>query len=354
MLIHVYDYSTLDHVGICSEIIRVVLERQFYSMGKFEIECSVHDEYINTLNVGNIVCVSDFFGIILYRSHTESSVTVKGYDLKYFCRARVVVPPFVYKTNPEAIDGYDRIKGDAETVIKHYADTQLINPSDTKRKIPNLICAENQNRGESIAWQAKFTKLDAEFESLCKYAKLGYDIWLDTSEKKFVFDVISGVNRTASQSDNAPVVFCREYKTVSDAEYIEDWLSAENSVYIGGNGEEESQFILTKSAETKAFLRIEGYTDISTNDTDEIDTGANAYLEEKKPTETVSGTANSRYRYKTDWNMGDYVTSRIKAFGSTMSVDEQIIGVSEVYERASTSVTPVFSDNNIIKKLLKG
>lgn len=356
MLIKIYDAQTLNAVAMCSKAISMQWERNFYSIGKFEFECSGSDESVEYLKIGNFITFDDKTGIILYRHAESNTITVKGYDLKYFCRSRIIIPPFVYKDNPQPIDGYERQKGNAETVIKYYADRQMITTEDTNRKIPHLVCAADSQKGERIAWQAKFTHLDDELEKICKYAKMGYDITFDADNKQFVFDICIGTDRTVSQSENAPVIFCNEYRNISQIEYTEDWLTAKNLAYVGGNGEEEEQFIFAEPSEDyeNDFMRIESYTSVSSDDVSEVEDGGAAYLEENKKSETVSGTANSKYKYKIDWNLGDYVTAKMKAFGSTMSVDEQIIGVNEVYERDSVIITPVFSKDNLLKKILKG
>lgn len=356
MILKIYDFKTLVPLAACSKIKDMRWERYLYSLGKFEFSVPYDDDCVSALKVGNIVKFDGKDGIILYRSLKGYELKIQGCDLKFFCNSRVVVPPFVYKTKPQPIDSYDRIKGNAETVIKHYVDSQCVNPSDSKRKIPNLVCAANQNRGERICWQAKFTKLDEELEKLCKISKFGYDITFDEKNAKFTFDIFAGTDRTVSQTENAPVVFCREYKTISESEYTEDWLSASNLVYVGANGDDEEQYIHAEPSEEleKHFMRLESYTNISSDDVEEVEDGGIAYLEENKPTETVSGTANQRYKYKTDWNLGDMITSKITALGDIVSVDEQIIGVREEYSHCNTLITPIFSTNNILRKMLKG
>lgn len=366
MIVKIYDMETREAVAACTKIINMHWERYFYSIGKFEFECSKSDESVEYLQRGNLVVFDGKTGIILYRHSDRKSITIKGYDLKFFCRARVIVPPFVYKADPQPIDGYERIKGNAETVIKFYADRQMINPKsasvvnddyavDEARKIPNLICAEDNRRGDYMAWQAKFTQLDEELENICKYAKMGYDISFDTRKKQFVFDVSVGTDRTISQTKNAPVIFCEEYRSITDIEYTDDSLNAKNVVYVGADGDDEEQFVLSIPSEDSQndFMRVECYTEVSSSDTDEIEDGGAAYLDNNKKSETISGEASTIYKYETDWELGDYVTAKIKAFGTVLTVDEQIIGVKEVHKRDSVSITPIFSENNLLKKITK-
>lgn len=355
MLIRIYDGKTLEVKCVLTKVISMQWERYFYDLGNFEFVCSAADPRIKYIQTGNIITHADNSGIILYRGQKDSVVTVRGYDLKFFCRARMIVPPFMYMNTPiDTIYGYDRIKGSAETVIKHYIDTQLINPTDTERKIKFLTVAANKNRGDSMAWQAKFTTVNEELKKIAQYSKLGYDITFDPENKKFVFDVLKGTDRTTAQTAVSPVIFCREYKNISESEYEQDWLNAVNAAYVGGNGEDEEQYVQELKSDScdTDFLRIEGYTSVSSDDVDEVDDGGYAYISENEPTEHVKASANSRYKYKKDWFIGDYITARTNAFGEILTVNQQIIGAKEVFERCNSYVTPIFNtEDNILKKL---
>ncbi|MCM3161342.1 siphovirus ReqiPepy6 Gp37-like family protein [Metabacillus litoralis] len=46
-------------------------------------------------------------------------------------------------TLPPSHTAYDNKQGNAETVMKHYVNTNIVNSVDANRKIPQLIVAPN-------------------------------------------------------------------------------------------------------------------------------------------------------------------------------------------------------------------
>ena len=356
-MISIFDSSTLNRLCNIVSSSSMIWNRKFYDMGTFEMHFSSSNEYQTYFKKGNIITHNQNAGIILYALKSKSEIKVTGYDLKGLAESRIVVPPFIYSESPETIEGYDRVKGNAETVMKHYIDTQLVNPSDPDRKIQNLMIADNLGLGVNMAWQAKFTKLSIELNKIGVYAEMGYDITFDIGAKKLVFDIDVGVDRTIHQFDVPPVVFCKDYKNITDYEYEIDARNSFNVAYIGGDGEEEQQYI-TKLGDLsqKGIYRQEGFTTVNSDDVQEVEDGGMSFLKENQESETVEAETNSRYVYNDDWFLGDYVTVRVDGFGETILLDKQITEVQEVYEKGNIRVIPVFGakKNSVIKKLIRG
>lgn len=360
MIIKVYDFETLEPICSVSKIKSFTRTFNFYSKGSFELHLPLSCEYLEDFKINNIICSDGKAGIIRYIQPGAEYVKICGYDLKFFLKARLVIPPFVYLEEPDPIHSYDRIKGTGEYVMKYYVNKHIVSPYDEERKISNVRVAENLGRGLSnMAWQAKFETVEDTLVSISEYTKLGYDITFEPAKKEFAFDVYEGVDKTRGQSVNSPVIFGLKNKTLSSSEYTNDCLDAINCVYVGGGGEEEEQYVQKMKSDNydNDVLRVEQYTDCSSDDVDEIDDAGLAFLEENKNKETIEGVVNSKYKYKEDWDLGDYVTLRIDTLGQTLFLDKQIVSVTETYEHSSgTTVSAVFGTvkDNIIKRLLKG
>lgn len=360
MIIKVYDYKTLNAVCSVAKVKSLTWTKNFYSKGSFELHLPLTCECLEDFKIGNIISTGGKAGIILYIQPTQTSVRICGYDLKFFLKSRLVIPPFVYEDEPEAIHSYDRVKGSGEYVMKYYVKNHIVSPKDSERRIANIYVAENVDRGlSSMAWQAKFTTVEETLSSISEYTKLGYDITFNPSNKTFVFDVYEGTDRTRGQKENSPVIFSLKNKTLSSSEYTNDYLDACNCVYVGGGGEEEEQYVqkMKSDAYDNDVLRIEQYTDCSSDDVDEIDDAGMAYLEENKNKETIEGVINSKYKYQEDWDLGDYVTLRVDAMGQILYLDKQIVSVTETYQHSGgKTVSAAFgtAKDNVIKRLLKG
>lgn len=349
MILRVYDYAELKPRAVITRILSAEWTRRFFDSGSFEVHISPYAEQAKELQVGRIITLNGNAGVILYRDISDTDMKLVGHDLKFFLEARVTVPPFVYLDTPAPADGYDRIKGNGETVMKHYVEKHLVNPSDEKRKILHLYIAANQGRGSQIAWQSRFERVSAALTAVSKYSNLGFDIVFDKAQKQFVFDVYEGKKQD--------VLFCRKYKNISNLTYTEDWATAVSVVYAGGNDEDETQYVTRlEDEENPDVFRAEAYTATSSEDVEEVEDAGYAYLAENIPKETLAGTVNTMYKYRTDWDLGDIVTVRMDFAGQSIFVDKQITGVKEAYTRGTSSVEPIFGDEkeNPIKKLLKG
>jgi hypothetical protein len=365
MQIRVYDPFTLELLTIITKSTSIQWTRRFYDVGSFEMHFDRKLKQAAYLRVGNIISHNGNFGIIRYNSFDEAradnDVKICGHTLQGLL-SRQVVPPFVYMTGTiDPLYSYDRISGNGETVMKHYVDKHIVHPTDADRKIQHFVIAANTGRGlESVAWQAKFTNLPDELYKLGRYVGLGWEVTLGDFEdgitgekyKQYVFDVIQGVDRTRNQSDVAPVMFCRQFKNIKSGSYTNDQMSSFNVAYIGSDGEEEQQKVY-KSGSAAGILRREGYIAASGDTYEEVRDVGDAYLKENAPKESVEAAANDKLTYKTDWDLGDYVTVKIEVLGETVYLDKQITEVREVYERGNRDVEPVFGEKkeSVIKKM---
>ncbi len=341
------------------KVISASWTKRFYSPGSFSIVLPGNAKGTQYLQKNKIILHEGYAGIIKYRNAANNRVEIRGYDLKGLCSQRMVVPPFVYMEVPTVESGYDRIRGTPEEVIRHYADKHMINTTDPARKIPDLSLAKKHEYPGELVWQAKFTNLAEELESICTYTQLGYEITFDEQEKAFVFDVLQGADRTGSDTHYGLVTFSEGYHNVSEIAYTEDALSEKNVCFVAGTGEEEQQFVYEAYNKNYSGIeRCEGYTTASGDDADyadEVESKGLAYVDENKTKESVDAKANSKLVYKSDWYLGDYVTVVADCFGERMELKKQITEVTETFEHSSHVVTPVFGEKkqSTIKKIMQ-
>lgn len=356
-MLTIYDPITLTRMWNYTKITSSQWTRRFYDIGSFEIHLPPNTDNVKYLKHHNIIYEHGNFGIILYIKQNRNDIEVRGYDLKGICSMRQVIPPFIYMDAPiDPLYGYDRIKGKAETVMKHYIQTQLTNPTDVNRKINNMRIEADLVRGPDMAWQAKFTTLSTELQKIGTFSQMGYDIVLDRANKKLVFDVIQGTDRTKNQNVVSPVIFSREYRNIDDFEYENDSFGSVNTLYVGGNGEEEEQYI-TKiyNVEYSGINRTEGYTSVSSDDVEEVEDGGMSYLEENSVKETVEADANQKLKYNKDWFLGDYISVIAVVLGEKILLNKQITEVQEVYEHGNVKIMPTFGEkkDSVIKRLIR-
>lgn len=349
-MVTIYNPKTCSVLCNIVKVTSVQWTRNFYDIGGFEIYISPSSPYTEFLKSGNMLCYRENTGIIQYVKQNKEEIIVCGNDLKSLLGQRVIVPPFVYLENPAVIDGYDRTTGTIEEIMRHYVNMHAINPTDTKRKISNLFLVAEKGIGKQANWQSRFENLLSELTTIGQYGEIGFDITFDRKDKYFQFECFKGKDLTKS------CIFSRGYKNIENYEYTYDDLSTVNTTYVGGDGEEESQYI-EKVSETdySGFLRREDYIEASGEELEDIQDRGLAHLKEKAAAETIEAEANTKLKYKEDWDLGDYVTIKVDVLGETMVMEKQITEVTEVYEHSNVYAAPVFGNkkDNIIKKILK-
>ena len=356
----VYNSKTLDAVAMVTQLTSMEWTLRHYDVGSFELHLPFSAQNAEALTVGAVITHGSKSGIIRYIKAEEgiggTELTVMGHTLQGLCSDRIIVPPFYYMTGTiDPLYSYDRIKGNGESVIKHYVTMHVTEATDEDRRIARFTIDENLGRGlASVAWQAKFTPLSDELSAIGRFVGLGWGVWLDEENKKYRFDVVPGLDRTVNQSDLPPVIFSRAYKSLQSGSYTYDGLSGVNTVYTRGNGEEEEQFV-DKIANGTGIDRREGTTAVSSDDVTEVRDGGTAFLKENAAKETIEAEDSGRFTYRTDWSLGDYVTVRVAMPGEVLTLDKQITEVREVYNRGGTKIEPVFGEKkeSLIKKMKK-
>jgi hypothetical protein len=172
---------TLDLLAEIDDYESLLFTRRWHEVGEFELRINRHKRHTELLQRGNLIMLGSYrnkVGIIRHREiefddngkKTENWL-VKGIALKGVMAQRLVIPP--------VNDSHDRANGPAETVMKHYVNNHIVNPTDVKRKIDMLILASDQHRGSNISWESRFKNLAEELIEISKASGLGWDVTLD-------------------------------------------------------------------------------------------------------------------------------------------------------------------------------
>lgn len=314
--------NKFDFLGDIEDYISFYFVRNFTKAKEFQIVAPM--KYKDILKDENIIFIStEKAGVIEEVSIDESKkiITAKGRDLKSIIGRRITVPP-VGKA-------YDEIKGTAEEIIKHYVINNCITPIDPKRRIEQLEVAANKKRGLTVAWQSRFKYLDLEFEQICNTTGIGCEVYLDLDRKKFVFDVVEGINRT--NDFNSRVIFSEEFDNITNSTHINNSLSYKTMGYVAGQGEGEDRavqevFKTTDTGLTRRELFIDA-RDIE-NENNLGDRAKAKLAEWDYITNIESEVINSNFEYEKDWDLGDIVILKNSLGESSQRVAE----VTEIYE----------------------
>jgi len=334
--IRVYD-SDFNWIGATTQAVSVVLKRELFETGSFEIHIEP-DAGVELFRRGNILVIDRdghkagiVRSVVLSAERGKRDLAVFGDMPDGLAKQRIIVPPT--KAEQPTAYGYERINSDAETVIKHFAARNMTAPTDSKRQFQRLVMAENKHRGVTFPWQARYTSLADELNSICNYAGIGYEIYADLKEDRWVFDVIAGADRSAGQTDNEPVIFQTEHSNLSSYKYSEDYASFRNTGYAGGAGNDENRLIYTLGANNEGLDRFETFLDCSSaRDVSELMYYGSQRMSEYTAVQSIAADTLPRtFTFGKDYFFGDKVTLRVRKYG--LQVDTTIAGVREIWER---------------------
>lgn len=268
---------------------------------------------------------------------------IRALSLKSWMAQRLTYPP--------SHTSYDNKSGDAESVILHYVNNNVINPADVKRRMQDIILAENLNRGPNVSWQSRYKNLAEELENIGLQSGIGWNVDIDYENKLYVFKVLEGRDLTATQTVLPPATFSPEFGTLGQLSYTESELDYKNYAIVAGQGEGVDRRIVMTGTDTSGFERYELFVDAR-------DVEEEIYPEEGEPEprpeqDIINDLINrgeqklkeheqeiymdgqilskSRLIYEKDFNLGDMVTLQNKGWGVTM--DARITEVKEIYEK---------------------
>lgn len=232
--------------------------------------------------------------------------------------------------------GYDTQTGAAETLLRHYVDVNCINALDgagdaaSARVIPQLTLSDTDGeRGVTCTYSARYETIAEILETICNASGLGWEVDFDRDSATFVFDVISGTDRS-EQSVN-PIIFKLELNNLKTIDYQSSQIDTKTLAYVGGSGEDASrivQEVYLTDDEPTGFARHETFVSASnTDDVGELVTVGESELHERSGELSLSAEIDLNFaaqQYLRDYDLGDIVTVQ---YTGVASVDVRIIGI---------------------------
>ncbi len=217
-------------VGAIVDVSSWEYEGQFCGVGTFELVVPVGAEGVDKLKLDRFLMCGDGGFIIKQLEFGADEVQVSGYDLNGLLLGRLTVA----KTE----DGKDKQSGSTEAIVKHYVAANCVSSADEGRNFPGFVVAANQNRG--IANDAASPRLQVVgdvISDILSAQKMGWRITAIgteagyTGSEKFLFDVISAIDRTWNQTANDPVSFSYGLGTVNSMKSEQSSADARNTLY---------------------------------------------------------------------------------------------------------------------------
>lgn len=360
------DNTTFEAIGGINHFTSLIWPDAFNGYTTFELNAPVTEENKMLIKQNNIIwCGGDKAAkieIISFEMNDDGEKTfkVKGRTLEQILTTRVI------------FGTYNCTNKKSSTAMYEIVSSQCVNPTDENRKIPFLECAADEKIGKIISFQKTGGEVYDAITSIAKDADLGFDILFRPKEKKLIFKVHAGVDRTA-ESSNEQVVFSTALEDLLKSSYYTNNQDVKTLAYVAGEGEGISRkYVVSGNVTTKGFARKELYVDArdvqseyknedgstSTLTDDEYNNLLNDRGIEKLSacdlTETFEASmrvvGNVQYVYGVDYFKGDKVIVEDEEIG--VKVIAKITEVSENYDdKYELEITFGYSYPTLIEKL---
>lgn len=202
-----------DSIGEINQYTNLIWPDKFNGYGQFELWAPITDENASYFVKGNFLwCGGDNAAIIEIVKSTvdeqgEKVFNVKGRTLEVLLTTRII-----WGT-------YNAQNKHASTCMYEIVNQNCINPTDPLRKIPFLENAPDLQVGGRISIQRTGTEIYDACSVIATNQDIGFNVLFKPFEKKMVFEVVEGIDRTVEQTANDPVEFSTDLEDILASSY---------------------------------------------------------------------------------------------------------------------------------------
>ncbi|ACO85854.1 siphovirus ReqiPepy6 Gp37-like family protein [Clostridium botulinum] len=371
----------LELIGILDTFTSLRWIRRYFKSGEFELHCALNFNTLELLKRDNVVYKKNDVeaGYIETRQlkigeDGQEYLEVKGKFLTNYLDRRI---------------SWDRVSFSSKTeeLMRKLVLENAISPTNINRKIPNLILGDLKGFKEDIKYANSFGNIIEQLENISNTNNLGYRNILDIKNRKILFDIYKGVDRTINNGTIAPCIFSRDFENILEQEYMDSLNNYRNTTLIAGAGEGSARKI-TSIEEGVGLDRYELYVDARDitdkeekkktvldydeegnvtgehEETEEVEIPWERYkplllqrgkekLSECEEIQTFDSKINTNGNnvYEKDFDLGDIVMIVDKKWG--IRIDTRITEIEEIYEEKGLEVNVTFGNNipTIIDKI---
>ena len=321
------DNGTFENIGEINQFDSLMWPDKFNGYGSFELWAPITEENSTYLKKGNVLwCGGDNAAMIEIVKSSVNSQGTKTYNVKGRTLEMLLTTRVVWGT-------YNAKDKHVSTIMYDIVNQTCVSPSNSKRKIPFLECAEDEQFGSVATFQKTGGEVYSVLTTLAGSFDLGFNVLFRPKEKKLIFKVVEGVDRTIEQDVNDPVEFSTDLEDLLSSSYYSNDQDKKSVAFVQGEGEGASRKSVVAGDNTTAgFARRELYVDARDLQSTSMDANGvevvlsddeynsvllqrgDDKLSEHKVTETFEAQirvfGDVQYEFGVDYNKGDKVTIR--------------------------------------------
>lgn len=253
------DNNTFESLGQINQFTSLIWPDKFNGYTTFELNMPLNDENKSLIKRGNVIwCGGNNAAMIeVIQSDTnddgQKTYKVKGRTLEMILTTRIIWGTYMCQGKHSS------------TAMYEIVDMHCVNPAQSNRKIPFLECAEDEQLGNLISFQKTGGDVYDSLEIISTEAELGFDVLFRPREKKLIFKVTKGTDRTSiarSNQGESLVVFSTDLEDILSSSYYTNDQDVKSVAYVAGEGEGvERKYIVSGDNASPGFLRRELYVD---------------------------------------------------------------------------------------------
>ena len=256
ILVFKVDDNTFENIGEVNQYDSLIWPDKFNGYASFELWAPITEENSEYFKKGNILwCGGDNAAVVeIVKSAIDDKGTktfnVKGRTLEMFLTTRIIWGTY------NASNKY------ASTAMYDIVNQNCINPTNVSRKIPYLECAEDKRLGGKMSVQKTGGEVYDTLTTIASSKDLGFNVLFRPKEKKLIFEVVAGVDRTIEQSEVDPVEFSTDLEDILSSSYYTNNQDEKNVAFVQGEGDGTSRVSqISGNNELEGFDRKELYVD---------------------------------------------------------------------------------------------
>lgn len=324
-------------VGVVDCFSSLRWRRKYFEPGEFELHCAATAENLAALIPGNIIHRLDrreagiIEGVVVGESTAgDEEITVTGRMGSCLLCQRIITPTINHS-------------GAVEIGMRKVVSDNAI----TTRPIDRLTLGAVQGYAETCAFQATGKNVQTTLTALAKASGLGYIARLDVPDRRWIFEVYKGTDKSVTQTAGPYVLFSDEFGNITGPQYTYNEQAFKNYAYVAGEGEGSAR-VIVEVDQTNGEPRRELWVDARDLQKGELtDTQYQAQLIQRGLEKLAEATRaesfeaaavdTANFEYLTDWDLGDILS--FEKWG--IILNQRITEVEEVYENSVATITPV-------------
>lgn len=252
--------TSLKTVAVLDMFQSLIWTERYSAYGDFEIYTHVDQSVLEYLKQDYYMWLKESDQTMIIESiriesdaENGNHLTVSGRSLESILDRRIIWKQTI-------------ISGNLQNGIKRLLDENIINPSDSSRRVSNMVFEYSSDPAiTSLKTEAQFTgdNLYEVVKKLCDTYCIGFQLTLSDSNQ-FVFKLYAGADRSYDQFQNPYVVFSPNFENIVNSNYLESKRSLKTVTLVAGEGEGAARKTVTVSAASgsgNGLNRREMYTD---------------------------------------------------------------------------------------------